>query len=136
MGKEILTKCGYRCDLCLAYQPNVKENDRRKELSDGWYNLYGFRIEHQDIICDGCISCENPRLIDRDCPVRPCVIEKEIDNCASCSDFICDKLKLRIVERQDIEKKLNRKLTEKEYELFIRPYESKARLEKIRSAKI
>lgn len=133
MEKEILTRCGYRCDLCLAYQPNVKKNDRRKVLSDGWYNLYGFRIEPEDIICDGCISCKNPRLIDKDCPVRPCVIEKKIDNCASCADFICDKLKQRIVGRRDIENKLNRKLTEKEYELFIKPYESNERLEKIRN---
>lgn len=132
MEKEIITKCGYRCDLCLAYQPNVKVKDRRKELSDGWYNLYGFRIEPQDIICDGCVSCENPRLIDNTCPVRPCVIKKGIGNCASCSEFICDKLKQRIVERKEIENKLNRKLTEKEYKLFIKPYESKARLDKIR----
>ena len=136
MKQEILTKCGYRCDLCLAYKPNVENIDQRQLLSDGWFNLYGFRIEPQNIICEGCISCEDPILIDTDCPVRPCVIDKGIDNCTFCDDFICDKLKQRIVERQGIEMKLNRKLTDTEYELFIKPYESMTRLEKIRNEKI
>lgn len=34
MNNEIITKCGYRCDLCLAYTPNVEANDRRQLLSD------------------------------------------------------------------------------------------------------
>ena len=33
---EILSRCGYRCDLCLAYRPNVEANPAgRRELSDG-----------------------------------------------------------------------------------------------------
>jgi hypothetical protein len=101
-------------------------------LSDNWYNLYGFRIGPHNIICDGCVSCENPRLPDKKCPVRACVIEKDLENCAFCVDFICEKLKTRIVERKEIENKLNRKLTNNEYEFFVKPYESKVRLEKIR----
>ena len=67
-------------------------------------------------------------------PGRHCVTGKGFDNCGSCMDFVCDKLKSRIVERRELEKKLNRELTDKEYELFVRPYESKARLQKIRKA--
>ena len=132
MDKEIVTKCGYRCDLCLAYSPNVEAKDQRQFLSDGWYEIYGFRIEPEDIICEGCISSEKPILIDTNCPVRPCVLDHEISNCSGCSNFICEKLRQRIVLKSDIEEKLNRALTDQEYNLLVKPYESKGRLEKLR----
>jgi len=37
MLNEILTRCGYRCDLCLAYKENIIKDDNRALLSDGWY---------------------------------------------------------------------------------------------------
>ena len=99
MEKPIISKCGYRCDLCLAYQKNVQRKDERIKLSDGWYEIYGFRIEPEDIICDGCVSGENPRLVDKNCPVRPCAVDKNLGTCASCSEYICEKLKQRIVNK-------------------------------------
>ncbi len=133
MSKEILTKCGYRCDLCLAYKKNVEKKDERSKLSDGWHAIYGFRIEPEKIICEGCVSSENPILIDKNCPVRPCAIEKKIETCAECEDYICDKLKQRIVNRSELEEKLGIKLTDGEYKSFVLPYESKPRLDKIRN---
>jgi hypothetical protein len=133
MNNEIITKCGYRCDLCLAYTPNVEANDQRQLFSDGWFEIYGFSIVPDDIKCEGCISSESPELIDKNCPVRPCVINKKIDNCSSCAEYICEKLSQRIVIRSEIEKKMNRKLTYNEYKLFIEPYESKAILDKLRN---
>ena len=106
MENTILTKCGYRCDLCLAYKPNVELNDKRSLLSDGWFEIFGFRIQPNDIICEGCVSCENPLLIDKACPVRPCVDLKGLKNCAFCEEYICEKLKQRIVNREDLELKL------------------------------
>jgi hypothetical protein len=42
--EPILTRCGYRCDLCLAYKPNVAENpSNQQKLSDGWFKYFGFR---------------------------------------------------------------------------------------------
>ena len=66
-------------------------------------------------------------------PVRPCVSEKGITNCAYCDEFICEKLKQRIVNKMDLEKSLNRELTDDEYNQFVKPYESEERLNKIRS---
>jgi Protein of unknown function (DUF3795) len=72
--EQILTRCGYRCDLCLAYRPNVEANPpERQVLSDGWHEYFGFRIPADQIVCDGCMA-NNPKLIDQACPVRPCVI--------------------------------------------------------------
>jgi hypothetical protein len=79
----ILSRCGYRCDLCLAYRPNVEANPSNPQtLSDGWHKYFSFRIPAGQIICDGCMA-ENPCLIDKSCPVRPCVIERGFANCAT-----------------------------------------------------
>ena len=43
--EPILMRCGYRCDLCLAYEPNVARNpSNREKLSDGWHKYFGFRL--------------------------------------------------------------------------------------------
>ncbi len=132
MDKGVLTRCGYRCDLCLAYRPNIEKNDRRQLLSDGWHRYFGFRIPSADIICDGCMSSDNPRLIDKNCPVRPCVIAKGLENCANCKEYVCDKLKERIVDPAEVKRRYGRPIPEKDYELFIKPYASRERLDKIR----
>ena len=93
--EAILTRCGYRCDLCLAYKPNVLGNpSNRQKLSDGWFKYFGFRLPAAEICCDGCMS-DNPKLVDSACPVRPCVIEKGLDNCSQCEQYVCEKLGLQ-----------------------------------------
>jgi Protein of unknown function (DUF3795) len=131
----ILTRCGYRCDLCLAYRPNVEKNPaNQQKLSDGWFKYFGFRLPPESIICDGCLA-ENPKLIDKACPVRPCVIERGLENCAQCQDYVCDKLVERLVVREDIQQKAVGPIPEDDYQCFIRPYENKLRLEAIRASK-
>jgi len=130
--KEIISRCGYRCDLCLAYEPNIEadpENSNR--LSDGWHHYFGFRIPPERIVCDGCLA-EDPQLIDNNCPVRPCVIEKNIPNCAQCGAYVCEKLKERLIVFEDIRKKQEEPIPEVDRRLFIYPYENGDRLETLR----
>lgn len=130
----ILTRCGYRCDLCLAYQPNIEKNPTNQtKLSDGWYKYYGFRIPPDEITCDGCMM-ENPKIIDRSCPVRPCVMESGLDNCSQCADYICKRLTQRLVEYQEVKDRISTVITEDDYLCFIRPYENKLRLEALRQS--
>jgi hypothetical protein len=104
--EPILMRCGYRCDLCLAYRPNIEKNpSNQQKLSDGWFKYFGFRIQPENILCDGCMA-ENARLIDQSCPVRPCVIEKSVENCAACDDYICEKLKERLVIYEDVKQRV------------------------------
>lgn len=131
MGNEILSRCGYRCDLCLAYKPNIDKEDRREILQKGWLEIYGIYMEIKDIVCEGCVSCEFPKLIDFQCPVRSCVLTKKLDNCASCDRYSCKKLDSRMVDKKELEIKLRRVFSDEEYNLFIRPYESKKRLDKL-----
>ena len=130
---EILTRCGFRCDLCLAYKDNIKINDRREKLSDGWFKYFGFRIPAENIYCDGCLSSDltNPKLLDISCTVRPCVIKKGLENCAQCKEYVCDNIKTRIVNYEDILKKNNNEISRLDRYNYIKPYENKERLDDI-----
>ncbi len=130
--EPILTRCGYRCDLCLAYKPNAEKNPaNQQKLSDGWFKYFGFRLPAEEICCDGCMS-DNPKLIDQSCPVRPCVIEKRLDNCAQCEQYICEKLTERLVMLEQVKQRVGAEISEDDYVCFIQPYENKLRLDALR----
>jgi hypothetical protein len=129
---QILTRCGYRCDLCLAYRSNVESSPSNPQvISDGWFRYFGFRIPPEEIICDGCMA-ENPRLIDKECPVRPCVIERELENCAHCEEFGCERLRQRLVTYESVVERIGDDIPGKDRAQFIAPYENVLRLETIR----
>ena len=131
--EPILTRCGYRCDLCLAYKPNVEQNPSNQQmLSDGWFLYFGFRIEPDQISCDGCMA-DQPILIDQNCPVRPCVIERGLVNCSSCNEYGCDRLKERLVVYEEVKSRVRMDISDDDYRCFIRPYENKRRLDYYRS---
>lgn len=123
-----LSKCGYRCDICLAYKPNLEKHpENRQILSDGWHKYFGFRVQPEDIYCDGCLANEG-KQIDIGCPVRPCAIEHGINNCSDCDDYICSKLETRMVNFQEIQAKFGKPIPDFDRERFINPYENEARL--------
>jgi len=99
MPNEIVTRCGMRCDLCIAYihHPDQKDPEERKRASDTWEKYFGFRVEPDEIACGGCY--DDDCLLDQDCPVRPCVIRRGYESCAQCGEFDgCQSLKERLIE--------------------------------------
>jgi hypothetical protein len=129
----VLTRCGYRCDLCLAYAPNVEaQSENRQILSDGGFRYFGFRLPPEKIYCQGCMA-ENPVLIDSGCPVRPCVIEMRLANCAQCAVADCEKLAERLVDHGEVLSRVGGNIPEEDYQRFIRPYENKRRLAALKS---
>ncbi len=132
--EPILSRCGYRCDLCLAFRPNVAENpSNQQKLSDGWYTYFGFRLPPPEICCDGCMT-NDPKLIDRGCPVRPCVIEKGIDNCSQCDHYVCAKITKRLVVYEEVKNRIGAEVSEEDYICFIQPYENKQRLDALKAS--
>jgi len=80
-----------------------------------------------------CVECLNEgKHIDTECPVRPCALEKGVDSCAHCKEFICERLKFRVEYIEKIMKKFGKEIPEEDYNLFIKPYESRSRLMKLR----
>lgn len=128
-----LTRCGYRCDLCLAFRPNVADHpENRQVLRNGWRRCYEFRISPTEICCDGSMATD-PTLIDQNCPVRPWVIEKDLDNCSQCERYACDRLESRLVTFEEVvQQRGGEEIPSADYERFIRPYESERRLSALR----
>ena len=127
---EMLGYCGFLCDICPAYEKNIKSDADKEEISDKWFLYYGFRTPMEKVSCVGCRNEGNHP--DEGCPVRPCAIKKNVRNCAYCDDFDCDNLRSRtdFTENNvimDIEK-----IPEEDYKRFIEPYLGKKRLQKIR----
>jgi hypothetical protein len=132
--EPILSLCGMRCDLCLAYQPNLDAHPENAQLiSDGWETYFGFRIPPEDIHCDGCFTTGNATL-DSGCDVHPCVIERGLENCAGCEAYVCEKLEGRLTRFEAIQAKFDSPIPEEDRRLFIFPYENADRLEAIRKA--
>lgn len=131
--EPILTRCGYRCDLCLAYKPNIEAHpENRQVLSEGWHTYFGFRIPPEALCCDGCMA-ENPQLIDNACPVRPCAIARGFEHCAQCPDYEdCEKLAERLVVFEELQARQGIEIPEEDRTRFILPYENKRRLEVLR----
>jgi len=130
--EPILTRCGHRCDLFLAFRSNVADRPEiGRTLSDGWHQCYGFRIPASEIYCDGCMT-DDPKLIDQNCAVRPCVIEKGLDNCCQCERYACEKLESRLVTFEEVQQRVGEGISEADYQRFIRPYENRRRLEALR----
>lgn len=135
MMEPIISCCGMRCDLCMAYRPNVEAHpEYRQLLSDGWHTYFGFRIPTEHIQCNGCFPDGNP-TIDSECPVKPCVTERGLKNCASCEAYICEKLAGILVTIENIQEKFDYPIPEIDRQRFIFPYENAARLETLRSIK-
>ena len=129
-----MTRCGYRCDLCLAYEPNVAQNpSNQQQLSDGWHKYFGFQLAPSEICCDGCMA-DDPKLIDGSCPVRPCVIEKGIDNCSQCEHYVCDNLRERLVVYDRVRMRFSADIPPEDRIRFIQPYENRQRLDARRSS--
>ena len=128
--EQIIGKCGYRCDLCPAYKPNIKSDADKKRMCDAWTKYFGSKVAPEEITaCAGCLKGDG----DPNCEVRTCADEKGLENCAHCEVFACDKLKakMNIVEEkvEDISS-----IPEDDYKLFIKPYLGKECLLKIRDA--
>lgn len=130
--KEIIAKCGYRCDLCPAFTENIRCEADRQSVSDAWRRLFGFEISLDQVECAGCHNQGNHP--DSECPVRPCVLDRKLENCALCQDFECDSLKTRTGFLDDYLKKQDIIISEEDYQRYVKPYESRDRLIKIKDS--
>ena len=124
-----LSKCGYRCDLCPAFETNLKDDADKQRMRDALAKYYGFEMPAEDIKpCQGCQCADTAP--DASCPVFPCASERGMETCGHCPDFGCNKLK----ERMDVVEECLKKhpdIPQEDYEAFFKPYLSRQVLENI-----
>jgi hypothetical protein len=106
MSTQLLAYCGLDCSQCPAYIATQAEDiSKLTALAGEWFDG---ATDHTIILCDGCKPNGRDARIMKwcsDCPTRDCAMEREVENCAFCSDYGCPKL-LKVFEHS-VEAKIN-----------------------------
>ncbi len=96
---EIISYCGLLCQSCPIYLATREIDVLRKqklvfEIIRACKEHYGIEYKYEDINdCDGCTSDTGRLFIGcKNCKVRTCAIQKEVENCAHCEEYACDNL--------------------------------------------
>jgi hypothetical protein len=117
--------------LCKAYALNIKNIDQREELSKVWKEYYTIDIPEADIYCEGC-RCEKEegKLIDVGCPVRKCVIDKELTHCGDCSKYPCSTFSERKgLSAGEAKEKIGLNFDASNYNEYLLAYDNKTRID-------
>jgi hypothetical protein len=94
--ENLIAFCGICCNECEAYIATQNDdNAERTRIAESWSKQWKSEIRPEDINCDGC-TAENGRHFHycNVCEIRVCGQERELINCAYCTDYTCDKLDL------------------------------------------
>lgn len=129
-GEPFRTCCGMRCEICPASHLHRERADLAR-AAQLWAELFDVHLAPEQIACGGCRG-ETSALLDKSCPVRPCVMGKGIDDCSQCPDLPCEKLKRRWVSREETEARLGRKIQEDDYRKYVLPFENASYLGSVR----
>lgn len=91
---KLMACCGIDCAVCPAYIATQK-NDKKglAKTAAKWSKLYKVDTKPEDVICDGCAT-PSPRktIFIKECKIRICCLDKNVENCACCEEYICKKL--------------------------------------------
>ncbi len=89
----MIAYCGLDCSKCDAYLATQENDDRkREETAREWSQIYQAEIAASQIDCDGCRSNGVRFFHCNNCDIRKCCLEKGVENCAACKDYICETL--------------------------------------------
>ncbi len=105
---EMIAYCGLGCHECDALIATKNDDDeKRADVAKVWSKMFKATIKPEHINCDGCLS-EGGRLFGhcKVCEIRNCGMEKEVENCAHCNDYPCNKLDFIFENAPEAKKRL------------------------------
>ncbi len=129
----IISRCGFRCDLCPAFVKNSPEAADRQIASAAWSKYFRLRVKPESMRCYGCLA-KKGRGFDfppDNCSVRDCVLGRGLENCAGCSEYPCKTMEKRM---KGVEKTLRRytgNVPKGEYNRFLAPYDARSNLKRV-----
>jgi hypothetical protein len=122
--------CGYNCHLCAARSDDPA---MREKLVAGWRRIFGHQqYTAENVKCAGCRG--TGEVADKQCKARPCAMARQLDSCAQCDEFPCDKVRNLLASREGLLiycRPGSGPVSEEEYNLCMRQFESMPNLIKI-----
>lgn len=91
---KLISMCGLVCSECGAYiATQANDDEQRKKVAEEWAKAYHVDLKPEDINCDGCTSGSD-RIFNypRVCEIRACGLRHNVNSCAHCPDYGCEKL--------------------------------------------
>ncbi len=97
--KKIIACCGVDCRACDAFIATRDNNDAlRSATAERWSRQLGLPVAPDYINCDGCQQTDGRYLeYCGICGIRTCCLEKKIDTCAQCDEYVCERLQTGFV---------------------------------------
>jgi hypothetical protein len=90
---EMIAYCGIVCSDCPAYVATQSgDTEELKRVAEEWSGE-DMQLSPYDLVCDGCLlGHARYALFCSSCETRSCAIAREVENCAHCEEYACDKL--------------------------------------------
>jgi hypothetical protein len=118
--------CGDDCNVCPRYIATQSGDvEQLKKVAALWYGV-GYRdkiVPPEELICRGCFStlCNVAYLRD----LRECALEKGIENCGKCGNYLCEKVLKVFEQTESFAKSIKEKCSKEEYECLQKAFFSK-----------
>jgi hypothetical protein len=86
--------CGLDCSICEAFvATQANDQPALEQIAAKWRVEYNTpMITAENILCDGCMAGGRTISHCAECVIRLCVMERGLENCATCPDFGCEAL--------------------------------------------
>lgn len=110
----MIAYCGLNCLKCLIYLATGEKDEEKKkkmriDVIHECKRRYGIELKLEGITdCDGCRT-EGGRLFSgsNECQIRKCAGEKDVESCAHCDEYTCEKLEKFFITDPDARKQLD-----------------------------
>jgi hypothetical protein len=95
MSDQMLSYCGIDCGACPAYIATQADDiGKLTKLAGEWFDG---ATDYTIVVCDGCKGQGRIMKWCGECPTRACAIQRQLENCAYCDEYGCQKL-LKVFE--------------------------------------
>ena len=129
--KEAISLCGFNCGICPAYKPNLKSDEDRMKVDEGWKKFHKTKgWVYKEPFCNGCFNDPHHPLWSS-CAIRKCVFGNNIENCGHCLDYPCPRISNMIHITKKIAERTKKTGNEDDFLKFALPYLGKAKLDEI-----
>lgn len=102
--KKIIACCGVECTACDAFISTRDNNDELKQKTAAlWAQQLDVSVDPEYISCDGCQQTSGRHLAYcAMCGIRNCCLERKLDTCAQCDEYVCERLQKGFVFMSEV----------------------------------